>query len=421
MQPFTLLIKPSGSDCNLDCKYCFYKDRPAISPASPVLSEVEGCGQGLPPAQACPERSRRVRGLNGKQRMSDEVLEKLVKDYMQLRFPVAGFAWQGGEPTLMGLDFYKRVVELQKKYGAAGQKVGNSLQTNAILLNDDWCKFLHDNNFLVGISIDGPKELHDCYRLDHGGHGTFDKVMPAIERCKEHKVEFNSLTLLNNKTADHPDELFDFFIENGIRYLQFIPCVELDPATGKVTDFSVTPQQLGQFWCRIFDRWYDYGPIPACAGTSLPLRKQGLSIRDFDSILSFYLTGKHTICTFDRQCSQYIVIEHTGDAFCCDFFVEPRWQLGNIFQTPIEKLAASNKKRAFARAKRNLCSKCLVCRYLAICRGGCMKDRAAFDRDNFARESYFCEAYKRFFEYTMSRFSQIAARVNAVPRNKLRG
>jgi len=353
--------------------------------------------------------------------MSDEVLEKLVKDYMQLRFPVAGFAWQGGEPTLMGLDFYKRVVELQKKYGAAGQKVGNSLQTNAILLNDDWCKFLHDNNFLVGISIDGPKELHDCYRLDHGGHGTFDKVMPAIERCKEHKVEFNSLTLLNNKTADHPDELFDFFIENGIRYLQFIPCVELDPATGKVTDFSVTPQQLGQFWCRIFDRWYDYGPIPACAGTSLPLRKQGLSIRDFDSILSFYLTGKHTICTFDRQCSQYIVIEHTGDAFCCDFFVEPRWQLGNIFQTPIEKLAASNKKRAFARAKRNLCSKCLVCRYLAICRGGCMKDRAAFDRDNFARESYFCEAYKRFFEYTMSRFSQIAARVNAVPRNKLRG
>ena len=262
MQPFTLLIKPSGSDCNLDCKYCFYKNRPAISPVAPVpstgsgqaLSEVEGCGQGLPPAQACPERSRRVRGLNGRQRMSEEVLEKLIKDYMQLRFPIAGFAWQGGEPTLMGLDFYKKAVELQKKYGAAGQEVGNSLQTNGILLNDDWCRFLHDNNFLVGVSIDGPKELHDYYRLDHSGSGTFDKVLRTIEKCKEHKVEFNSLTLLNNKTADHPDELFDFFIANGIRYLQFIPCVELDCATGKIAHFSITPQQYGDFLCKTFDR-----------------------------------------------------------------------------------------------------------------------------------------------------------------------
>jgi len=384
MQPFTLLIKPSGSDCNIDCRYCFYKNRPPISPAT--------CGQGLPPAQ--------VRGLNGRQRMSEEVLERLVKDYMELRFPVAGFAWQGGEPTLMGLDFYKRVVELQKKYGAAGQQVGNSIQTNAILLNDDWCRFLHENNFLTGISIDGPKELHDYYRLDHGGNGTFDRVMRAIERCKEHKVEFNTLTLLNDKTADHPDELFDFFIENEIRYLQFIPCVELDPATGKVTDFSATPNQLGEFWCRIFDRWYEYGPT-------------NLSIRDFDSILAYYVTGKHTICTFDKQCSQYIVIEHTGDAFCCDFFVEPKWHLGNIFDTPIEKLAVSSKKRAFARAKQNLCNKCLVCRHLAICRGGCMKDRAPFDRENFGRESYFCEAYRRFFDYTTPRFMQIAAQINA--------
>lgn len=369
MEPFTLLIKPSGSDCNLDCEYCFYKHR-------------------------APQVGR------GRQRMSEEVLEKLIKDYMQLRFPVAGFAWQGGEPTLMGLDFYKQAVELQKKYGNAGQKVGNSLQTNAILLNDDWCRFLHDNDFLVGVSVDGPKELHDYYRLDHAGLGTFDKVNKAIEKCRQYQVEFNTLTLLNDRNTGHPDELFDFFIAHGIRYLQFIPCVEVDPGTGKVTDFSVTPQQLGEFWCTMFDRWYKYGPT-------------NLSIRDFDSILAFYLTGKHTICTFDRQCSQYIVIEHTGDAFCCDFFVEPRWRLGNIFETPIHELAAGGKKRAFARAKQNLCSKCLVCRYLAVCRGGCMKDRAPFDKDDFGRESYFCEAYKRFFEYTMPKFSQIAAQVNA--------
>ena len=368
MRHFTLLIKPSGSECNLDCKYCFYKDR-------------------------APEIGR------GRQRMTDEVLERLIKDYMKLRFPVAGFSWQGGEPTLMGLDFYKRAVLLQKKYGAPSQQVSNALQTNAILLDDKWCRFLHDNNFLVGISIDGPKEFHDYYRIDHSGSGTYDKVVRAIQTCKEYKVEFNILTLLNDKNAEHPNELFDFFIENGIKYLQFIPCVETDPATGKVVDFSVTPQQYGEFLCRIFDRWYDYGP-------------QKLSIRDFDSILSYCVTGKHTICTFDKQCSQYIVVEHTGDCFPCDFFVEPKWRLGNIFETPIEKLAASDKKRDFARAKQNLCNKCLLCRHLALCRGGCMKDKTALD-EHSSPESYFCQSYKRFFDYAMPRFLQIAAAINA--------
>ena len=396
MQPFTLLIKPSGSDCNLDCKYCFYKDR------APEVGQ-------------------------GRQRMSNEVLERLVKDYMRLRFPVAGFAWQGGEPTLMGLDFYKKVVELQKKYGHPGQEVSNAIQTNAILLNDKWYRFLHDNKFLVGISIDGPKELNDYYRVDHSGLGTFDKIIRAIEDCKKYKVEFNTLTLLNNKNVEHPEALFDFFTENGVRYLQFIPCVERNQATSKIADFSITPQQYGEFLCRIFDRWVDYG-LP-CSGRLSPRwdrvaagrpDEQNLSIRDFDSILSYCVTGKHTICTFDKQCSQYIVIEHNGDAFCCDFFVEPKWRLGNIFETPIEKLAASSKKRAFARAKQNLPNKCLVCRHLAVCRGGCMKDRAALDpqdapqrHDNWSQESYFCEAYKRFFDYTMPRFMQIAAAISA--------
>ncbi|MBA7646673.1 Anaerobic sulfatase-maturating enzyme [subsurface metagenome] len=369
MQPFTLLIKPSGSDCNLDCKYCFYKDR-------------------------APEFGQ------GKQRMSDEVLEALIKDYMKLRLPVSGFSWQGGEPTLIGLEFYEKAVELQKKYGGPGQQVSNALQTNAILLDDKWCRFLHDNKFLVGISIDGPKEFHDYYRVDNSGCGSFDKVIRAIENCKKYKVEFNALILLNDKNVGHPDQLFDFFIEQGIKYLQFITCAETDPATGEIADFSITPAQYGEFLCRIFDRWYDYDP-------------DKLSIRDFDSILCYCAGGKHTICTFDKQCSGYIVVEHTGDCFCCDFFVEPKWQLGNIFETPIEKLAAGNKKRDFARAKQNLCNKCLVCRHLAVCRGGCVKDRIAFNGHE-SRESYFCESYKRFFDYAMPKFSQIAAAVNAV-------
>jgi anaerobic sulfatase-maturating enzyme len=468
MQPFTLLIKPSGSDCNVDCTYCFYKSR------APQVG-------------------------TGRQRMSDEVLEKLIKDYLGLRFQMSGFAWQGGEPTLMGLDFYRRAVELQKKYGVAGQEVGNSLQTNALLLDDaGWCRFLHANRFLVGISIDGPRELHDHYRLDLGGHGTWERVMRAIDRCKEYKVEFNTLTLINHLTADHPDEVFDFLIGLGVRYLQFIPCVELEPqATGaggqllthdgpvksqeltpktsretsetertggslkaaglgdggttetqshlpasppcvegvpsskrgqdardttavrpglgtvgpqcgraseleaaarRVAEFSVTPKQYGDFLCRIFDRWTQFG-------------LQRLSIRDFDSILGHCLTGHHTICTFDRQCSQYLVIEHTGDVFPCDFFVEPHRRLGNIFETPLDQLAAGAQKKAFARAKQSLADKCLICRYLALCRGGCTKDRVTTAPGGGTTPSYFCESYRQFFDYALPRFQQLAAQI----------
>jgi len=367
MQPFTLLIKPSGSDCNLDCTYCFYKTR------SPEVGS--GC-----------------------QRMSDEVLEKLVKDYLKLDFSEAGFAWQGGEPTLMGLDFYKKVVELQQKYALGGRQAGNALQTNGILLDEKWCRFLYENKFLVGISIDGPERLHNYYRRDFSGAGSFDKVMRAVENCKKFEVEFNALVLLNDRNSRHPDELIDFFVDNRIKYLQFIPCVESNPQTGKIADFSVTPEQYGQFLCRIFDRWCKIGP-------------KNLSIRDFESILSFCAGGRQTICTFDKQCSGYVVVEHTGDCFCCDFFVEPRWFIGNILQMSIEKIAASKKKKEFARLKKKLCSKCLVCSHLGVCRGGCMKDRVVLDRENFDTPSYLCEAYRRFFDYSMPRFMQMAADV----------
>jgi uncharacterized protein len=366
MEPFTLLIKPSGSDCNIDCKYCFYKAR------SPEFGQ-------------------------GRQRMNQHVLEVLVKGYMQLGFPVVGFAWQGGEPTLMGVDFFESAVQLQKEYGREGQQVSNTLQTNGLLLDERWCRFFHDNNFLLGISIDGPREFHDYYRVDHSGCGTFDRVIRAIENCRNHQVEFNALILLNNRNVEHTDELFDFLIGNDITYLQFIPCIETDPATGAPADFSITPNQYGDFLCRLFDRWYDYGT-------------EKLNIREFDSLLTYLVMGSHTICTYSKQCAGFVVIEHTGDAFCCEFFVEPKWRLGNILETPLERLAVSANKRAFAREKQNLPGKCLVCRYLDICRGGCMKDRVRWN-DNLNRESYFCEGYKQFFDYTMPRFMQIAAAI----------
>ncbi len=368
MQPFTLLIKPSGSDCNLDCSYCFYKNRP---------SQIG----------------------TGRQRMSEQVLEQMIKDYMALGFTGAGFAWQGGEPTLMGLDFYRKAVELQNKYRTAGQIVENSLQTNAVLFDDQWCQFLHDNNFLVGISIDGPKEIHDYYRIDHAGGGTFDKVVWAIDLCKKHKVEFNVLILVNDKNVGHPQAVVDFLLDKEIKFLQFIPCYETD-ASGKVADFSVRPQQYGEFLCRVFDIWQKNGPA-------------NLSIRDFDSVLNYLLIGRHTVCTFDRQCSAYIVIEHNGDAFCCDFFVRPKWRLGNILETNIGELAGSVVKKNFANAKCKLSNRCLICRHLSICRGGCMKDRIIGDNGDFAKESYFCPAYKQFFDYTLPKFRLMAANIKA--------
>ena len=327
--------------------------------------------------------------------MGDEVLEKLVKDYMQLDFPVVGFAWQGGEPTLMGVDFFRRAVEFQKKYGSNGQEVSNTLQTNGVLLDDNWCRFLRDNKFLLGISIDGPKEFHDKYRVDHSGSGTFERVMRGIENCKKHQVEFSALVLLNNKNAEHPERLFDFLIENELTYLQFIPCVEREPVTKRIADFSITPRQYGDFLCRLFDLWCEYGP-------------EKLNIREFDSLVTYYVMGKHTICTYSKQCAGFVVVEHSGDAFCFEFFVEPKWRLGNILETSLEELAASGKKRAFARDKQNLCNKCLVCSHLDICRGGCMKDRVRLNAED-SRESYFCQSYKQFFDYTIPRFMQIAA------------
>jgi uncharacterized protein len=370
MRPFTLLIKPAGPDCNIACRYCFYSGKTALFG-------------------------------KGKHRMGGDVLDKLVSSYVKLGFPSSSFAWQGGEPTLMGLDFYKKVVKLQQACGADGQIVTNALQTNGILLDEQWCRFLAEYKFLVGISLDGPKEYHDYYRRSPSGKGTFDEVMAAIENCRRHKVEFNILVLVSNRNVEAADELFDFFREHKIKYLQFVQCVEQDPATGRIAEFGITAKQYGDFLCRIFDRWAEYGP-------------DKISIRTFDSILSYLMAGEHSICTFRPQCNDYIVVEHNGDVFCCDFFVEDRWRLGNILEAPIEQLAADKRKREFSRLKTGISNKCLICRHLDICRGGCLKDRIVTEGD-YKAASYFCDGYKRFFDYALPRFSQIAAGLSRRP------
>ncbi len=363
MRPFSLLIKPAGPDCNLACHYCFY------------MCKTEMFG-------------------TQRHRMSDEVLECLVRSYLGLGFPVNNFPFQGGEPTLMGLDFYKKVVALQKQYGRTGQTVSNALQTNGILLNDDaWCVFLHEYHFLLGISLDGPEVFHDHYRKDHAGRGTWQRVMEAIACCRRHRVEFNILVLLNDRNVKEPDRLFDFFVEQGIEYLQFVPCVERGSGTGEIAPYACSPQEYGAFMCRIFDRWLEYGPTR-------------LSIRLFDSIMHYYLNGQHTNCTFMERCSDYIVIEHNGDAFCCDFFVTEEWKLGNILETPIETLYEGGVKKKFAKTKRKVAQKCFVCRHYEICRGGCLKDRLAKD-DNYSNVSYLCEGYRAIFDHALPRLREL--------------
>ena len=332
--------------------------------------------------------------------MPDDVLEAMIRDYITLQFPVSNIAFQGGEPTLMGLDFYKKVVALQEKYAQPDQLITNSLQTNAILLDDEWCEFLAENEILVGISIDGPKKFHDHFRLDHAGKGTFDRVMESIDRCKQHGVEFNTLTLLNQQNIDHANEIWDFLVsELGIKFLQFIQCVERDPATGEIADFSITAEQYGRFLCTIFDRWYAHG-----------IRE--VSVRTFDSLVSYCAGFGHTECTHMPKCADYVVIEHNGDVFACDFFVEDEWKLGNLLDTPLGELATGKRKREFKSLKRSLADKCLLCRHLDVCRGGCLKDRRIGEGD-YKAPSYFCEGYKILFDHALPKLKVIAAQLRA--------
>ncbi len=355
MKPFALLIKPAGPDCNFACPHCFY----------------------LPKMATC---------APGPHRMSDRILEHLIKSYMALKLPVSSFIWQGGEPTLRGLDFYTSVVELQKKYGTGRQIVSNSLQTNGLLLDDKWCGFLRQYKWLVGISIDGPRELHDRYRKDAAGAGSFERAMAGVEACRRNQVQFNILTLITDNNCGLADELFDFYISQKFRFVQLIPCAGKGYAPG--------PEEFGELLCRIFDRWLANGPAK-------------LSIRLFDSLMMHALSGRQSDCTFGSCCDDYVVIEHDGGVYPCDFFVEEAWRLGNMMDTPIERLAACQKRQEFAAKKRQKSNKCLVCRWNELCSGGCMKDRLA--AGGWGQPSCFCPAYRQLFDHAMPRLTEIAA------------
>ena len=360
---FHIMAKPTGSACNLNCDYCFFLKKEQLYPGSTF-------------------------------RMSDEVHEAYIKQLFEAhQVPQVTVAWQGGEPTLMGLDFFRRSMELQKKYQKPGTSIENTFQTNGILLDDEWCRFFHENNFLVGLSLDGPQELHDTFRKDKGGHGTFEKVVKALRLLQKHQVEFNILCTVNAKNADHPLAVYRFFRDDvRAQYIQLIPIVERINESGnqegdKVTDRSVRPEQFGRFLMEIFDEW-----VKRDVGRMFVLT--------FDGALAGWLGRAGTVCIFGPTCGEGMALEHNGDLYSCDHFVEPAHLLGNILQAPMIELAASEKQRRFGQDKLDSLPRyCRECDVRFVCNGECPKNRFMTTPDGEYGLNYLCEGYKAFFKH----------------------
>lgn len=359
----SLLIKPASADCNLACEYCFYMPKQELYP--------------------------------GKTRMDYDTLELLIRDYLAMSGSSPTLCWQGGEPTLMGLDFYKRVAELEKQYMRDDQRINHAFQTNGILLDEKWAEFLASENYLVGLSIDGRRRLHDIYRKDRKGNGTHDKVERTVKLFQQYGVEFNVLTVVNDQNVKKPEALFNYFMDLGIYYMQFIPCLEV--INGQIAPFSAPIKEYGEFLCRIFDKWYNMGN-PACY------------IRDFDEMLVYYSTNRHPSCTNSPFCNSTIVIEHNGDVYPCDFFVEPEWKLGNIKEKSLADMILSDKYKSFRASKQDIDEECLSCEYLNMCWGGCKKLRWN-EYGERIKHSYYCQAYKQFYKYSEKYFKQLAATI----------
>ena len=373
ISPFHVMAKPIGAICNLDCEYCFYLEKENL--------------------------------YSGKSdfRMSRKVLESYIRQYIEAQ-PVdhVYFAWQGGEPTLLGVDFFKMAIELQQKY-ANGKTVENAFQTNGVLINDEWGTFFHDNEFLIGISIDGPEEFHDRYRLNKGRKGSFKQVMQGLEILKEHQVEFNTLTVVQSHNSQYPLEIYHFLKEISNGFIQFIPIVErisdnktsdglqlVSPGSknaAHVTDWSVKPEQYGIFLSEVFDEW-----VRSDVGIYY--------VQIFDVALEAWIGYNPNLCVFSETCGNALAIEHNGDLYSCDHYVYPENKLGNILKDAMVSLVKSNQQRNFGMAKKStLPQYCIDCEVRFACNGECPKHRFMNTPDGEAGLNYLCAGYKKFFNH----------------------
>jgi uncharacterized protein len=362
----SLLLKPAGPDCNLACGYCFYRPAAALFPRDPHP------------------------------RMTHDTLRAVVSQYMLLSETPA-FAWQGGEPTLMGVEFFRTVVALQQKHGHPGQVVANSLQTNGVLLDDEWARFLARYRFLVGLSLDGPAEIHDHYRRHRNAQPSLAEVLSGLATLRRHEVETNALTLVTARSLSQVATIYAFLRDQGLEFLQFIPCVEKSPRSGRPLEFCVEPRAYGDFLCHLFDLW-------------LP-EHETVHIRLFDDLLASLLGRTESLsCTFRDHCGDYVVVEHNGDVFCCDFFVDEAHCLGNLSHQPLSSLLESPHFVEFAAAKRRFAARCRACSWLPLCQGGCPKHRGFVSSADSA-DQYLCAAYEAFFTYAVPRLQPLVDRL----------
>jgi uncharacterized protein len=351
----SVLVKPAGPDCDLACSYCFYRHKGPLFPA-------------------------------GAHRMSDEVLSEMIRQLVEVSGPHVSVGWQGGEPTLMGLPFFERAVRLEERHGR-GRTVANGLQTSGMHIDRSWAVFLKQYRFLVGLSIDGPEDVHDHYRRTAGGGPTWARVRDAAQLLLDTGVPVNALTVVNDHSVRFPEEIYAHHRNLGLTHMQFIPCFERDRSDpGRTAPFSVPADAYGSFLRTLFDRWIS--DFRDGAPTT--------SIRFFESLLFSYAGMAPADCTFLEQCGTYLVVEHNGDVFPCDFFVGQSWKLGNIMEEPLRELIRSPGRRAFARMKAELPEGCSACRWLSLCRGGCTKDRPSDTGGRTATR--YCRSYRMFFE-----------------------
>jgi uncharacterized protein len=370
---FNVIAKATGPVCNLDCRYCFYLEKKNLFPGTKSWA------------------------------MADDALEAFIRQYIEEQHaPTISFVWQGGEPTLLGVDYFKKIIALQKKY-AGGKTIENSFQTNGILLDNQWAEFFAENRFLVGISVDGPPDLHDCYRVTRGGRPTFDKVMEGLEVLKSHQVEFNTLTVVHRNNGHHPHEVYNFLKDIGSRFIQFIPLVQrlsevpdqhglLQPGPGEnkavtVSENSVGSVQFGEFLCGVFDEW-----VRADVGRYY--------VQVFDVALESWVGMPQSICVYSPTCGDALAIEHTGELYSCDHYVFPENRLGNIMDEPMVSLVASDKQRKFGRDKLETLPKyCRECEVRFACNGECPRNRFERAPDGEYGLNYLCAGYKRFFTH----------------------
>lgn len=361
-----VLIKPAGPGCNLNCHYCFYLEKTNYF------------------------------NNNNNFKMSEDILRKLMT--LTLRRPghPMSFGWQGGEPTLLGLPFFRKVVALQKELGE-GMRISNLLQTNGIKLDKEWAEFLKENDFLVGLSLDGPAHVHDKYRVGKGNKPTHSIVERCADLLMRHEVNVNAISVVTDYSSKYAEEIYIYLKEIGFKYLQFIPCLEAANEDRKVpAEFSVSPGNYGEFLCQIFDLWKkDWVD-------GLPTTSE----RFMDNMFMMYLGNPSADCTFKKECGDYLVIEHNGEIFSCDFFVEDAWKLGNIMDAENLDLVLNGRRQGlFKNMKSMLHKRCLRCEYKDFCYGGCIKDRLRIKKDK--RLNHFCQSYKMFHEHTKNNFESL--------------